>query len=915
MVSFMVNTPYMRLTISIFFFFLVTFWCQAQQTYSLKGTVYDSASRESLPFANVVLKTTKDSVLKATVTDSLGRFKLDQLTKGDYLLQVSFIGFTPYEKSIELNDQLDMGAIWLSEKPMGLADVTIEAEAEPVVVKEDTLEFNARSYPVPEGAELEELLKKLPGAEIKDGALIINGKRIEKVLVDGKPFFSTQINVAMKDLPADLVKKIQVIDEKSEEAQFTGHDDGKRTPVLNVVSKPEKKKGYFGSLSSTYSPPGRASTGGNAGIFKGDTRLGINARYNNLGGGSPGAVMAMSEMGSESIPVSISEGSSGISTDKSAGASYSTSIKNKLDINSSFSWSNSETVSSSSISRKYLQAVDKGRTYEQQSERENSRSRYSGNIKLRYKPNDNNHFSFSQYVSQSQTFTNSDLEGITFQEGKVLNTTENRNYSNSISTAWRNQASWRHKFSKEGRTLSIALNFSENTSEGQDSVRSVNTFTDGTITEQRFDQVSSPTDRSRNSGISVTVTEKTGEKSSLRFGYQYTHSLSQTERLLLDYTPSSGGYDELDPLRSSDFSLVQTVQEFNSGYSVNTKKLRISPNLSYETILINNDQTYPREVQINKRFSGLIPRLSIISYPKEGKQIRVNLSRSMKAPRATQLQDVLDNSNPLFLRQGNPDLKAGFSNHFSVNLHNVNSETGAYSSMRFASSLWENAITNYTIVGDGSNAPEGLDLPIGARYTRPVNISGAKSLSADYSKNHKVLKGKMRMGYGLGLSHSYSPQFINESLQSVRTTSYNVSMNFTSNFSKEVTLQMTALPRYSRVRNSNPEQDNSSYFSWSGQFRAHWNSKKGYVLSTNVAYTYNSGVNELGSFSRFIWNASVKRQLFKKKLSVGVTANDILRQLSDQNRNVSSEYIQNSSTELLRQVFRFSLSYRFSKFG
>ena len=886
------------------------------QDFQIKGTVKDSTTQEVLPYANVILKNPSDSILRTDITNSEGQFTLEKVEKGQYTLHISFVGFTPYIDSIDLDANLQLGDIILSESSTELDELTIEGEAIPVVVKKDTLEYNAAAFTVPEGSELEDLLNKMPGVKVKDGAITVNGKRIEKLLVDGKPFFDGQIQSALKNLPADFAKKIQFIEEKSEQAQFSGTDDGERTQTMNVVSKPEKRKGYFGRIGGTLSPPDRYNLNGSLGALKGDNRYNLSGSMSNLGSESSISIPSGMSSADMSRIMAMQGGSGGIGGSRSLAGSYYREFSEKLEINASLRWSNSDSFSETDITRQYIQSSDQGRVYTEQSERNRESTNISTSVSLNYKPSKKDHFSIRQTFTSANSLNSNWKTGETILNGDFLNSTLNRSYMENERIGLDTRLSWRHRFKKEGRTFSFTFGNSYNKAEGTDSVKSQNRFADGNIQEQDFDQVSNPEDNAFARTASVTFTEKVGEKSNLSFRYNFSHEQDKTEQLLLDFNENTQAYSELDPLRSSEFELNNKDHKFNFTFNLPiSEKIYIGPKLAYRTTTILNDQVYPNEVDTKNQFNGFTPSISIDVRAEKSAQLRATLSRSMRVPRAEQLQNVLDNSNPLFLRQGNPDLKQGFTNSINISYYKFEEESGVYSSLSLYATSSENQTTNFTIVGDGTNSPNGIDLPIGARYSRPVNISGAKNINFSGSTSIPLLKKKLSLALRIGGDYAFNPQFLNEVRQSSESFAYSLGFGLESKFSEKLDLGLSVLPRYSIINNSSPEDPSSRYFAWNAMLRTKWTVAADFYLTSNINYSYNGGVNNLGSFDQLIWSASLGKKILKKKLDLNIQANDILKQLSDQNRSINSEYIQNSSTILLRQILRFSITYKFNKFG
>jgi len=886
------------------------------QEYQVKGEVRDSTAKEALGYATVVLQSPSDSAFRSAVTDQEGNFQLTKIPKGKYVLKVSFVGFKTWADTLDVQQNINLNTIFLEEAATSLDDLTIEGEAVELIVKEDTLEYNAEAFTVPEGSELEELLKKMPGVEVKDGTVTVNGKTVQKILVDGKPFFDNQMQTILKELPADFAKKIQFIEEKSEEAQFTGHDDGQRTQVMNVVSKPEKKKGYMGSLRATISPPGRYNFGGSVNFLKGDHRYSFNASWDNLNSGNSLEIpMSISGADVSRIMALQSAGSNGIGSNKSLGGSYYTDLNKKLEINTSLRWNNDESYRQTDISREYIQSSDEGRVYNEQSEGQRNNTRVSGSLSLVYKPSDKNQYTFRHTLTSASMLNTNSRSGETILNGNLLNSTNNRSYMENEQLGLTTQFAWRHKFAKEGRTLTIDFSNSTSNGTGSDSVKSTNIFTDGAIQEQIFDQISNPDDRLLTRNASISFSEKLGEKSSLSVRYQNELEEDKSEQLLYDFDNSTQSYSTLDPVRSSQYLLKNLENSLNLSYSLRLDKLRIYPRITYKNTRITNDQTFPREVDTDNNFTGLNTSITISRTSESGSQLQMNFGRTMTVPRAEQLQDVLDNSNPLFLRQGNPNLNSGFQNSLNLFFTKYNEEKERYTNVQLFANSSENATTNYTIVGNGSNSPDGIDLPVGVRYSRPVNISGAKMLNLNVSSSAKILKKKLTVQYGLSVDYSYSPQYLNEQIQYSETLGYSAHIGTRSDISEKLNLNLSIIPRYSTVSNSSPEDPGSNYFSWTSTFNGRWTIAEEFYVTSNLVYAYNGGVSSLGSFDRLIWTASLGKKILKKKLDLNILANDILKQASDQNRSVSAEYIENSSTVLLRQVFRISISYKFNKFG
>ena len=816
----------MKLVIIFLCSFLCISYCFSQDK-TIVGTVQDSTEQKALYLANVTLHDSKDSLYKATVTSEQGRFELTKIEKGTYSLKISFVGFKSVEQKITVDSEsVDIGSVFLAEDLTQLDEVSVEGQAPAVVLKQDTVEFNSSAYKTTSEANLEELLKKMPGLEIKDGKVTTQGEAITKIIVDGKPFFSSSPDYILKNLPADMVSKVQVIDEKSKEAIFSGHDDGKREKVINVVTKPEKRRGYFANVSLTYSPPERYQVSGNVNFLHGKDRFSLSGGYNNLGGGSSQRV-AVSPSGET---ISLGGPSGGISNTKNFGTSYFSDITTKLTASISYNFRGTDSQLLNEISQQYIQEADSGRVYNQRSETTSTNRSHSTSLNLEYKMSDNNHFGIRQSFSFNNSQRLSQVNGNTLINGNEINSTDNKTFSKSNGENWNTALSWRHKFAKKGRTLSVETTLSQSESTGVDTVRSVNNFSSGDISNQDFNQLTTPIGSTENLSGRVSYTEPLGEKKSLRLSYRKSYSNNAEERLLLDYNNEKEIYDQLDSVRSSQYENIQIKDDFTSSLRFSIGEVNLVSGLEYQRQRIQNDQVLPNATAFDSRFQGILPSLSVTTKTKSEAQLRFRYNRNMSIPRASQLQDVLDNTNPLFLRRGNPDLNQSYSNSGSLSYLKFNKESKSYISFSLSGSISENDIVNSTIIGNGQNSPEGISLPIGARLSTPVNVNGRKRISGGINLSKPIEKLKLNFQVNGSVSLSQNPQFLNGTLQSSKNKNYALGLSLNSNFSKKLDFSIATQPSISNVSNGSSEIDDRRFFQIASTARLTYKSESGFTL-------------------------------------------------------------------------------------
>ncbi|WP_040398388.1 carboxypeptidase-like regulatory domain-containing protein, partial [Cesiribacter andamanensis] len=255
-------------------------WAQER---SLTGRIADAGSQQTLPGANLLLTRLPDSVTVATISDGQGRFRFSGLEAGRYRLRISFVGYTPLEQRVRLQEQdLDLGLLLLQEDAQQLKSVEIVRQQALAIQQGDTTQYAASSFKTNPDANAEDLIKKLPGVVVQGGQVQAQGEQVRRVLVDGREFFGDDAAATLRNLPAEIIDKIQVFDQQSEQSQQSGFDDGQTTKTINIVTKPEMRNGQFGRVYTGLGTDGRYSLGGNLNLFNDKRRISILAQSNNI---------------------------------------------------------------------------------------------------------------------------------------------------------------------------------------------------------------------------------------------------------------------------------------------------------------------------------------------------------------------------------------------------------------------------------------------------------------------------------------------------------------------------------------------------------------------------------------------------------------------------------------------------------
>jgi hypothetical protein len=382
---------FMKLFLQSFLFFLFSFnLCFSQHT--LRGKLIDANDRSPLIGATSILLNPADStVIKGTTADVEGVFSIDNIPTGNYILKISFIGYINYFKGIGLNGSQDLGTLEMKQSDKLLKSVEILDKATTAVQKGDTTQYNANSYKTNPDANAEDLVTKMSGVTMQNGKVQAHGEEVKKILVDGKPFFGDDPNAVLKNLPADVIDKIQVFDQQSDQSKFTGVSDGNTTKTINIITKPGMKNGTFGRILAGYGYDNVFKGAGNINFFKGDRRISIIAQTNNIneqnfssdelagisstgnqGGASTSGGMQFrggggGNYGGSSSGNFLVNAKNGITTTYALGINYSDKWTRKVELSSSYFFNKSDNVSDQSINREYILPTDSGLVYKEKS--------------------------------------------------------------------------------------------------------------------------------------------------------------------------------------------------------------------------------------------------------------------------------------------------------------------------------------------------------------------------------------------------------------------------------------------------------------------------------------------------------------------------------------------------------------------
>lgn len=909
----------------------------AQKNGSVKGIAFDTISKQPVAGATITILEKKDSSLVTfSMAGNDGKFTLTGLANGEYRLMISHINYynsNTFFKIADDNKSADLGNLVMNDKSKVLEEVVIAAEAPPVTLIGDTIQYNAGSFKVQPNASVEQLLKKLPGVKVeKDGTVKAQGEKVTKVLVDGKEFFGNDPKIATKNLPADAVDKVQVYDKQSDQAQLTGFEDGNSEKTINLKLKKDKKKGMFGKVNAGAGNKERYEGKFNVNSFKGARQFSAIGMGNNtnaegfsfmdilnftgemarmqrgMGGGGDINISISSDEAS-AMGMNVGGSNSGINTAWGGGLNYNNIIGNKLDFQSNYFYNRLNPNREGNIQRQYF-LPDSSYYYNQNSFSDNLNNSHRFNLNTLYQIDSFNSIRITPSFSYQKTNNRSQTDYQTLSEDRMLT---NEGFSNNTASNegynFRNDIIWRKRFKRKGRTFSLTLQTSLNESNGDGSLSSINNFynPNGTLLRRdTLNQLNNSSSDMKSYNIRAVYTEPLWKRSLLEFSAGNSNSKSTSQKETFDYNKGNGKYDMVNNFLTNDFE--NTYGYTNAGIRIRTQRKKYSYSVGANWQLAELEGKVisgTKDSLISKTFRNILPNARFQYSFSRFKSVSVNYSTSTNQPTMAQLQPVPDNSNPLSIREGNPDLKQEYSHAIQTRLNFINPYKNKNLFLFVNMQSTQNKIVNYDSINQ-----EGI------KRTRPVNVNGVYNLNSQlsYSMPARFLKGSVEIATGAGVFKT--KQFINGIGNDIQTATIGPDIRIDMNPTDKINIALGAGINYNKTKYSLQSALNTNYLSQDFSASVDWELPKGFFLSTDFIYTINS--QRAAGFNTKVplWNASISKQLLKfNRGELKFSARDLLNRNVGISRNTNNNYIEDSRVLTLRQFFLLSFTYSLSKVG
>lgn len=912
---------------------ILNVWFNTYAQVAVTGIVVDE-NFSGLPGA-IVKVYSKDSVLiTGVVSDSIGAFKLSLAENSKFLLNIAIVSYAgkPILKTVTTKtESIELGKIQLKENARNLKEIEIATTQQRGEQKGDTTMFNAGAFKVNKDASAEDLVKKMPGVTSDNNGVKVNGEAVQKVLVDGKPFFGDDASATLKNLPADLIDKVQIFDKMSDQSAFTGFTDGDQQKTINLITKKEKNNGMFGrvygGLGIDEEQTIRYNSGASINSFKDKRRITLLLLSNNInqqnfsssditgalgssgqGGGRQGRGGG-DNSGASSLMTSPQIGNN---LTQSAGLNYGDNWGKKISFSGSYFYNQTNNQNTSSITRTYF--TNNNNLYKQTNNTSNFNQNHRLNFRLEYSIDSANKLVVTPSLSYQDNKATSELEGKnligdSFFLNGLLSDSKNANIGYDLNTS----ILFQHKFKKIGRTFSVNLNLSQNERNNKGGYLTSNQLIDTTITglNQTFNTYS----YSKKISPNLSYTEPLNQNSQLQISYTPANSENKSDRSTEDFNVVSDSYDLFNANLSNKYTNIYQTQKLGLSYRYNKNKLNFNFGTDGQNAKLNGLQSYPLDLKINQSFTNILPNAMLNYKLNKAKNLRINYRTSTNIPSTSQLQNVVDISNPLQVRSGNTALKQSFDNNLNIRYGGFNAKTSRNAMIFISGSNTRNFISNTTFLLTKDSLIQGYIIKAGSQVSKPINLNGYYTGRIFGVYGFPVKKIKCNLNVNGGFNFSRTPGIIN--------TIKNISDNYISsgglyvgsNINQNIDFSLSYNGTYTIFKNSNQVQSNTNYFTHTAMFKINWVIYKGLIINTDLNHTLYNGLSQSFNQSYFLWNAFIGYKFFKNKtLETKLSAFDILNQNRSINRTITGAYTEDTYTSILRRYFMLTVTYTFKKF-
>lgn len=911
----------MKKLLFVFTLLLATNIVAQSYPFNITGKISSEEGKTPIEAATIHLEQVKDSsVVSYTISDDKGNFSLEGKSYHNNLkIFISYVGMDSYSKSISLDKKsnYNLGAITLKEESNLLNEVVIKSRA-PITIKKDTLEFNVKSFKTKKDANVEDLLKKLPGVEVdEEGKITVNGKEVNKILVNGKPFFGNDPSITTKNLTKEIIEKVQITDTKSKSEAFSGEKGDANNKTINLTIKKENNKGWFGRVTGGAGTDKRFEGATMVNRFDNDQRFSVLASTNNINspGFSFGEIQKMfgggnnwiGGDGSFSINGRSFGGGSGIIKSKTAGATYADQYGKGIDVNANYFYSSSNSDDESKNNREYTLP---DRKYYSNSTSSSSDENQNHSISTEF----DIEIDSTLLINIKPSFVFNKREGVysrqeeSLDESNVLtNSFKSNSYAKSEANNFNNTFDITKKLGGNGSFIKASITNQIDKSESEESNGStIEIFGANPNTEVR-DQKSTTTNNLNSLNTKVTYRIPfIAKRLFLDAAYSYRNDERENKENTFDFNTTTQGYTDFNTSLSSDFTYDDISKTPSLELIFKNKKWRFNFETGFvNRTLKNNDKLRPG-LSLEKEFNNLNLDAGMRYRFDSKASIYFDYSLTNRVPSVRQIQPFADVSNPSNIITGNPELKPTQNHRAYVNFNKYNWQAGTGLYLYVSASKFENQIISNTSISNEfirnstyQNNDGGYDLWGGGSYSKKIKLDSITNL-------------KLRAGSNISMFKNFN--IVNNVKEGAKTTSFRPNIGATLEWNKLVSIETRYNISFSQTKYDVNTNQNQNFTRHSLDIRTKTNFPKKLEWRNNIRYTYNPDLIDFNK-SAWFWNATLAYSILKDQGTITLKAYDLLNQNTNAQRRATSNYIEDSQSTVLEQYFMLGFSWKFNNLG
>ena len=919
----------------------------AQTATEVTGTVLDADDGQPLPGATVLL-VGADGARSGAAAGLDGTFRI-AVPPGAYTLRVSFVGYVPIERDLVVSGPLALGPLALSIDAAALSEVEVAAVRQRVEVRGDTTAFNADAFPVNPDATAQDLLAKLPGVIIENGEVSAQGETVQRVLVDGRELFGTNVQGALSTLPAEIVQEIQVFDRASDASRFSGFDDGNAEKTINIVTRTGMQNGQFGRAYAGGGAGGEYLAGGNVSVLDGDRRITVVGLSNNVdqqnfatedllgvvgstsgrrgggggrAGGGPPPDGGGGPRGGGSADVSnlLVADQDGLNTTSAIGVNISDKLLNgALSLTGSYVYNTTDNDLDATLTRDYTTGDAVTQRYAETDASDGTNANHQFALRAQYDLSDRTQLVVEPRLTAQSNVTTGTLAGLTSTPtGDALAQSLTTDAIDASAVSAQGSVLLRHRFPAAGRTLTVGVDANLNDQTGvSQQATTLDSFSDA-IAASATDQLFDSDGMTRSVGATVRYTEPVGP-GQLQLSYQPELSWSSSDQLAF-LADGTGAYSIPDAAYTSQFTQQSAIQRGGVSYRYGARgrdAVSAQVGVDVQNERLQGEQVAATSFEVDRSFWSVLPSARVRLPLGEGQRLDLDYRARTQTPSATQLQNVVDNSNPLLLTSGNPDLVPATTHALRARFNATDPEGGSVLSAFVSGSYGVNAIgTSTTTALVDTELPSGVVLPAGAQLTAPVNVDGAWDARAFLVYGRPVPFLGSNANVSLGPSFTRTPGLVNGVDNVSDQLGLDGRISLGSAVSPRVDVSAEYGARYTAVSNSAAPSLDADYVRHLVGAKATWLPGGGLVLATDLQALHYTGLDATVDPTQVLLGARIGYKFLPNDLAeVSLSISDLLDQQRDVERTVTESYVQDAQTAALGRYVMLNLSYKLRNFG